>query len=76
MNMGRALRELVWVRQQLPAGRANREAEQRDWHRAVLVNDTAVRTACQRHFVTPMDMRSDVPDGDGICRLCKSSGRW
>ena len=61
----------VWARQPLPHGRENRDVEQPLWHRAESVNDTAIRTACQRFFVTPLEMRSDVPEGDAMCRLCE-----
>lgn len=63
---------VVWARRQLSPGKAIKDVEQPLWHRAVLVNDTAVQTACQRFFVPPLDMRSDVPDGDSVCRLCES----
>ena len=64
-------RAVVWVRRHLSPGRASRDVEHPLWHRAVLVNETAVQTACQRFFVTPLDMRPDVPDGDNMCRLCE-----
>jgi hypothetical protein len=62
---------VVWVRRPLSEGRANKDVERPLWHRAVSVNDTAVKTACQRFFVTPLDMRADVPNGDSVCRLCE-----
>jgi hypothetical protein len=71
--MPRSRGQLVWARQPLRQGTAKRDVEQPLWHRTVLVNDTAVQTACQRFFVTPLDMRSDVPDGDSVCRLCDNS---
>ena len=62
---------VVWARQQTPPGRANRELEQPPWHRAEAVNDTAIRTACQRYFATPLEMRPNKPDGDSVCRVCE-----
>ena len=62
--------EAVWARQRLPQRGANRGVEQPLWHQAESINDTAIRTACQRFFVFPLDMRSDVPDSDSTCRVC------
>ena len=70
-NRGPSSDEVVWVRRHLPPSRANKDVEQPLWHRAVLVNDTAVQTACQRFFVTPLDTASDLPEGDNTCRLCE-----
>ena len=63
--------EVVWARQQLPQRGANNGVEQPLWHQAALINDTAIRTACQRFFVFPLEMRSDVPVGDSMCRVCE-----
>ena len=65
--------EGVWARQQLPQRGSNTGVEQPLWHRAALVNDTAIRTACRRFFVAPLEMRADIPDGDIVCRLCEGS---
>ena len=63
--------EVVWARQQLPQRGANTGVEQPLWHQAESINDTAIRTACQRFFIAPLEMRDDVPDGDSICRVCE-----
>ena len=63
--------EVVWARQQLPQRGANNGVEQALWHRAASINETAIRTACQRFYVAPLEMRSDVPEGDSMCRVCE-----
>ena len=69
--------EVVWARRHLSPGLANQDVEQPVWHRAMSVNDTAVQTACQRFFVKPLDLSTQVPDADSTCRLCegKSAAR-
>ena len=62
--------EVVWARRHLSHGLANQDVEQPLWHRAVSVNDTAVETACRRFFVKPLDLSTEVPDGDSTCRPC------
>ena len=65
---------VVWARQQPPHGKAKRDVEQPPWHRAEAVNDTAIRTACQRFFATPLEMRPEAPEGDSIVG-CASARR-
>lgn len=58
-----------WARERPSRGKAKRDVELPLWHPAEAVNDTAIRTACQRFFAAPLKMRSKVPDDD-TCPLC------
>ena len=49
---------------------ANRGLASEHWHRVALVSDYTVMTTCQRVFVAPMDLRSDVPMSGFSCREC------
>ena len=67
--------EIVWARRHLSPGLANQNIDQPLWHRAASVNDTAVKTACGRFFVRPLDLSTGVPDPDSLCRLCELEAR-
>ena len=53
----------VWAHRRLAAD---------TWHRVALIGDATIMTTCQRVFVAPMDLRSDVPREGFSCRPCVS----